>query len=55
MSKPPNLVQGPSATANTRRSRGLGAAREDIDRMAAAFEHDDLDFARRLYRSPTAV
>ena len=29
-------------------ARGLGAVRRDIDRMASAFEHDDLDAARRL-------
>ena len=29
-------------------ARGLGAARQDIDRMASAFEHADLDAARRL-------
>lgn len=29
-------------------ARGLGAARRDIDRMASAFEHADLDAARRL-------
>ena len=30
-------------------ARGLGAARQDIDRMASAFEHADLDAARRLW------
>ena len=29
-------------------ARGLGAARQDIDRMASAFEHDELDAARRF-------
>ena len=29
-------------------ARGLGAVRHDIDRMASAFEHADLDAARRL-------
>ncbi len=29
-------------------ARGLGAARQDIDRMASAFEHDELDTARRF-------
>ena len=29
-------------------ARRLGAARQDIDRMASAFEHADLDAARRL-------
>ncbi len=29
-------------------ARGLGAARRDIDRMASAFEHADLEAARRL-------
>ena len=29
-------------------ARGLGAVRRDIDRMASAFEHADLDAARRL-------
>ena len=32
-------------------ARRLGAARQDVDRMASAFEHADLDAARRL-RSP---
>ena len=29
-------------------ARGFGAARQDINRMASAFEHADLDAARRL-------
>ena len=29
-------------------ARGLGAARQDIDRMASAFEHDEFDAARRF-------
>ena len=29
-------------------ARGLGAFRQDIDRMASAFEHADLDAARRF-------
>lgn len=29
-------------------ARGLGAVRQDIDRMTSAFEHADLDAARRL-------
>ena len=36
-------------------ARRLGAARQDVDRMASAFEHADLDAARRLRRPATAV
>ena len=36
-------------------ARRLGAARQDVDRMASAFEHADLDAARRLWKPTTAV